>query len=489
MTSPTHALGKPFELHVAFWGAVSNHRRFFQTAIALSVGWLVWQLPTNGLMAENGTQFLGTLTAAVFLWVLRVFDDYLVGLMLLFSWLFLNIVPSQVALSGFSKSSWLFVLSALAIGAAVNKSGVLNRLALKCLHKLSPSYKLCNCMFAMFGLLLAPIVPDIKARLVLLLPLVRAISEQRGLQPCSNGTAGLALAAFGGASQMTCMFLTGATYCLVGWSVLPEFSRQQFNWLTWLVAAFPAGIIFLIFLVGAILISFPLSKSEEKHFAKQSEYADFATTDQPLRGEEWLTLVILNLALLGWVSKPLHGVSESWVAFGAMIVFAAVGILDSKTLKNNVDWPIVLFFGVIFGMGDVIVHLNVDRWLASFLQPIFSATSDHPLTFLSMTLLVVYLLRFFLAKTTTVVLAMFLLTPVSSDIGVHPGVLLITMTLGIEIWILPYQNPAYLIAYSITEGKAFNHAQAHKLMLAKFVASFVALAVSVPYWKYLGLIK
>jgi hypothetical protein len=84
---------------------------------------------------------------------------------------------------------------------------------------------------------------------------------------------------------------------------------------------------------------------------------------------------------------------------------------------------------------------------------------------------------------------MLLFLPIANDVGVHPGVLLITIILGVETWILPYQNPSYLLAYSTTEGKAFTHAQGRKLMLAKFIASFIAVAISVPYWSMLGLIQ
>jgi hypothetical protein len=39
-----------------------------------------------------------------------------------------------------------------------------------------------------------------------------------------------------------------------------------------------------------------------------------------------------------------------------------------------------------------------------------------------------------------------------------------------------------------TKGLAFSHGQARKILLAKSIATFAALAISVPYWKMLGLI-
>ena len=37
--------------------------------------------------------------------------------------------------------------------------------------------------------------------------------------------------------------------------------------------------------------------------------------------------------------------------------------------------------------------------------------------------------------------------------------------------------------------KAFSHAQARKLMIAKFFVSLLAIALSIPYWRMLGLIR
>jgi anion transporter len=487
MASRTQTINTPAVLRVTGPRLLPQYKTIIPLALALIVGWSIWHIPAPDPLDDKGTHFLATLTVAVFLWVSQVFVDYLVGLMLLLSWLVLDVVPPDIALSGFSQSSWFFALGALGMGAAVNKSGVLHHIAMKWLRVLRPNYRLYSSIFSAFGLLVTPLVPEVKARIVLLLPLARAISERTGFAPRSNGSAGLSLATYGGVSQMTFMFLTGSTYCLIGWSVLPESAKQEFDWSTWVLAALPAGIVFFVILLMSIFVFFPISEGEKNKFFAQGVKSQ--AENQPLGRDEWLTLTILSLALLGWVSKSLHGIHEPWIAFGALLAFAAVGVLDRKTLKNNVDWPLILFFGVVYSMGGICTFLRVDQWLANLLEPVFSVISFHPLPFLIASLIVVYFIRFFLVKAPAVILGMLLFLPIANDVGVHPGVLLITIILGVETWILPYQNPSYLLAYSTTEGKAFTHAQGRKLMLAKFIASFIAVAISVPYWSMLGLIQ
>lgn len=148
----------------------------------------------------------------------------------------------------------------------------------------------------------------------------------------------------------------------------------------------------------------------------------------------------------------------------------------------------------------------MDRWLIEFfgsvigiqaqklegqglLNPVLTRFSFHPLSFLLVVALVVYLVSFFLRKSPAVILLTLSLSPWAQNMGIHPGVLLLTILIALESWFLPYQSQYYQMAYYSTEEKAFSHAQARRLMMAKFVASLFAIAISVPYWKMLGFIR
>lgn len=135
-------------------------------------------------------------------------------------------------------------------------------------------------------------------------------------------------------------------------------------------------------------------------------------------------------------------------------------------------------------------HLKIDQWIMGFMASYLSSVTLSPLAFLAVVSLAVYFIRFFLAKTPTVILLSTLgLSSWAQELGVHPGVLLITVLMANESWFLLYQNDAYQIAYYSTDGNAFSHAQARKLMAVRFAANFLALAVSVPYWRLLEFIR
>ena len=69
----------------------------------------------NGL---SGMHFLATIAVTVAVWILDVFEEYIVGLMLLLAWIVLGIVPSKVALAGVSENSWFFTVGSLGVAAA-----------------------------------------------------------------------------------------------------------------------------------------------------------------------------------------------------------------------------------------------------------------------------------------------------------------------------------------------------------------------------------
>ena len=67
--------------------------------------------------------------------------------------------------------------------------------------------------------------------------------------------------------------------------------------------------------------------------------------------------------------------------------------------------------------------------------------------------------------------------------------LLVALIMAGECFLLGYQDGPYQIAYGAGGGNACTHRQARKILAAKYLATLVAIAVSVPFWKFLGFIR
>jgi hypothetical protein len=55
-------------------------------------------------------------------------------------------------------------------------------------------------------------------------------------------------------------------------------------------------------------------------------------------------------------------------------------------------------------------------------------------------------------------------------------------------WFFPFQNSIYLNLIEATEGKLFQHRHAMRAAIAHVAIVQAAIIISIPYWRYLGLI-
>jgi anion transporter len=481
-------------LEVSRWNGwrLENSKALVQPALMAAVfalGWMAWSMPPLQGLSTKANHFLATMLVAVALWMLDIFDEYIVGLMLLLAWVVFGIVPAKVALAGFSENSWFFIVGSFGIAAAISKTSLFQRLALGLLRWIPIQYqKTYMAVLLSAGAFSTPLLPSGKARAAVIVPINQAIAATAGFARRSNGAAAIALAAFIGFTQMQFMFLTGAEQNLVSWNLLPSAAKAEFGWLTWFVAALPAALCISVFTFFSVQILLPLSTEEKEHLSMKA-IPQSTTETSSLGRKDWIALATLILTLVGWLTSGYHGVSEAWVAMAALLVFLLTGILDKDGFRNDLDWGLILFFGVLNSLSMVAENLKIDAWLMAISASFLDRFAAEPTSFLFMVFVLVASVRFFLRKASAAALITIILLPLSERVGIHPGVLIVTALMSGECFLLGYQDGPYQIAYAGGGGSAFSHGQARKILAAKYIATLLAIAVSVPYWKFLGFIR
>ena len=80
------------------------------------------------------------------------------------------------------------------------------------------------------------------------------------------------------------------------------------------------------------------------------------------------------------------------------------------------------------------------------------------------------------------------LFPTAASAGIDPWVVMFTVMLANNLWLYPQQNVLYQTAYYGTGERAFSHEQARPFALVYPAFVLVAILVSIPYWRWLGLI-
>ena len=193
------------------------------------------------------------------------------------------------------------------------------------------------------------------------------------------------------------------------------------------------------------------------------------------------------LTVAGWVAAPWLGLELSTIALLGLLATVALGIFDRPALQS-LDWSFLVFFGVVLTVGRLSVTVGLDRAAAGTIDRLLGSAQPGPLLFVLAVAGISLLIRLALDQDLTVVLVGVTLLPVAPRIGVDPWVVVITVLATSVAWFLPSQTISYLVAQSASEGRLFSHAQAQRFALAYTTLVLIGLALSVPYWRLLGLL-
>lgn len=446
---------------------------------------LAWSLPPPPGLSPAGLRVLGTVVAAVPLFLLDLLPDFAVALLLLVGWAAAGL-SGRTVLAGFASSSWFLVVAALGIGAAVARSGLLYRAALWSLDRL-PAHPLgLAAALAGLGLVFSPAMPNLTARAALAAPVALEIAEALRLPPRSPAAVRLGLATFLGFGQMGTLFLSGTTGGLLVYGLLPPEARAEVGWVGWLVGALPLHAVLLALSFGALL---RLYRPEPGAVGRPAALAEQRRLLGSPGAVERAAGLALALVIAAFVGAPLVGVDPVWPALVGVVALVGFGALDASAIRSGMNWPLLLFLGVMSGLGDVFAAAGLSDWLGAELGRALAPLTASPTPFLLVATLLGTLLSVLVRWQAAAAVLTVVLLPLTGAVGVHPWVLAICVLAGANTWLFPQQSTGYLAVYHGSEGRLFSHEQARPLALAYPAFVLVGVLVSIPWWRALGLVR
>jgi di/tricarboxylate transporter len=395
-------------------------------------------------------------------------------------------LPVGVATSGFASTTWVLMLAAMAIGAAVERSGLLYRGAIELVRRLPPSHTIRCVTLGSLGAVFSLGMPSLAGRIMLALPLVRDISDALRYPHRSGGSAGLALSAYVGFGMLGPLFLTGMPGCLILWGLLPPESQARMNWVMWFVAALPTHAILLGLTLGFIRFWY---RPEHEEAPPEETIALQRRVLGPLSRDEWSVIAVLGLLLVGFSTQALHHIDPAWIAVSAVVLLFATRTLDDEGFKTGVNISFMVYVGVIIGFGSILAHVQLDQWLGGMLAGVTDLTRGSQALFVGAVGVVSIILAIILRPGPIGVLLSLSLFGPAQSVGVDPWIVALAVMLATNIWVYPQQNMLYLTAFWATGERAFSHQQARPLALAYPLFVLLALLASVPYWRWLGLLQ
>jgi anion transporter len=400
------------------------------------------------------------------------------------AWGALGLAPLATIFSGFATSSWILALGALALAAAMLRSGLLFRAALALLRSFPATHGGQMLALLFGGIVLTPLVPLSVARVAAIAPLAQELARALGYRPRSQGSASLAFAGLIGYWYFSSIFLTGlATNFFVVGLLSPE-EQRRFGFFGWLTAAAPVGIACL---VGALVVLFVLLRPETGAKVDAQTLRRQTRILGPLTRHERLAIAALAVLIVGLVVQPVLSIDGAWLALVALVIIT-VGPLDRERFRSSIDWGFLVFLGVLLGSGAVLQAGGVDTWLARLLIDATSGIHSPPLLVIVIALLVMAS-RIVLPSRPAMVLLSLALVPAAPALGISPWVVGFVVLVAANVWVLPYQGLEYLIARDATGGEAFDDRQGTRVGAALTAVRFAAIAMAVPVWLSMGLIS
>ncbi|MEO0248398.1 MAG: SLC13 family permease [candidate division WOR-3 bacterium] len=427
------------------------------------------------------------LLAATVMWSTNAFSFHTVSMALPIIAVLLGITTPAVAFSGFSSSTWFLVLGVFGISAAVSKTGLPYRLTLLVMKRFPRNYLGQAFAVAFSGLLLTPVIPSPNGRLVLSGPLILTLTEILGYKKGSAGAVGLTMASFLGYGNMSFMFMNGSFVCFFMLGLLPADVGASVTWGYWFLVAWLLSVSFFCCSFLAIIALYrPTEKMLE--LAPSVTAAQLRTLG-PLTTDEKVCILAVATSLVGFLTQSWHHIDGAWVAMLSFLILFGASVLDQNAVRTNIDWAFLISLGALISFGNVISRSGLPEIIAEASRPYLTLLVGSPFVFLPVVTVSVVVIRFILPPFPSLVVSILALLPISAPLEINPLVLGLIVLLANEPWLFPHQSMIFQTLVSSKEGRLLDHRDTLKLALLHVLFCVLAVACSIPYWQYMGLIR
>jgi DASS family divalent anion:Na+ symporter len=156
-----------------------------------------------------------------------------------------------------------------------------------------------------------------------------------------------------------------------------------------------------------------------------------------------------------------------------------------------INWDFILFLGSIMGLGMIFHETGVDTFLSQSLNPIIENMPANPWPLLFLAYVFLFLWRFIDVAQLNVTMPFLVpfLPMMEADFGIHPLVFYSLFLMCANCFCMSYQQPFVIVGESLAGKAGWTTGQLQKAGVIYFIACLVTLALSIPYWRVMGLLK
>ena len=439
------------------------NRRVFYVLVAAAAFVIVMMLPLPRAAADGvelsaqGKVSLAVLIMAVILWMAEALPFPITGLVAM---VVLSVAGASgfqaLVREGFGHEIVLFLIGVMMLSGAINRTGLLRRATGIFLLRFGNSPRMIVLAFLVVGALSSMWISDM-AVAAILLPIGVSILKQADLKKRESN--------FGRALMISAAWgpLIGGVGTPAGCAPNPltigymrDLAGFDLSFGAWMVLGVPAALLMVPFAWLTLIRCFP---PEAVDLQIGDDGGDTIRPGRPLTFREGAVLVVLGLAVVLWMGRPLLDywtdgatsyLSISFVALacGCLLFLPKVDVLTWEEAQSEIDWGGLVLVATGLALGSAVYHTGAARWLATLAFAKIGLV--HPIVQVFAVVFGVCLIKVvFSSNTATGVIVVPLMIALSKQIGVNAAVLAIPAGITSSLsFILVTSAPANVITYS-----------------------------------------
>ncbi|MGZ5172294.1 MAG: SLC13 family permease, partial [Burkholderiales bacterium] len=328
-----------------------------------------------------------------------------------------------------------------------------------------------------FATLLAFVMPATLGRILLMLPILRAVAGHAGLAPGSTGHNGLCLAAIMSTYQCGTAVLPANAPNLVLAGAAESLYGTHIRYGEYLLVQFPVMGIFKAALIAWLVCT--MMKDEMRPIREP------AASGRMTRDELRLASILLG-SLAMWATDFAHGIQPGWIALaaGVLCVFPRIGVMPLTVLNERIKLGSVFYIAAVLGLGATLSQTGLAREIGNALSGALALNKgSHFFNFMSLSLL-----SSAAGLLTTNPVQPALMAPLAAQFAEATGwsikAALMVAAVGFTTVILPYQVPPVVVGLQAA-GLSLRASLRLTVPLAA-LSLLVLVPLDFAWWKLIG---
>ena len=437
-------------------------------------------IPTTPTVTKPILYFFAITVWAMFSWMFSVLPEIVVGFVLPILYIVSGVATANEAFSAWTTNTPWICFGGIMLGAVMMSTGLAKRIAFKAILITGGTFKRTLAGLMLGGLILAPFIPSLMAKIAIFCIVGVAICQALDLEPKSNAAAAVMLTAFLAVASPKLSYLTGAADNPMAMGLVAKVTCTMITWGEFALHNAILGIIYSAISLAIVLIMIKPEKEIDSIDVIKERYAELGS----MTLNERKAGVALVITLLLMVTDFLHRIDIGWLLniIIAVLFLPGIGIMKGEQM-NKINFSMMFFITGAMSIGPVAAKVGAVKLIATVMLPLLKGSTFY--TLISVYFFGVFV-KFFLTPIAATAMFTTSVTEIALQLGLHPYPVVYAFKYGVDQYIFPYEYAVLLYAYSFGYI-ALKHV--FKVLIPRIITTALLLSIlAFPYWKWLGLL-